>query len=134
MLPSEEKFPGMNHIDESEMSAGTLVEVLRKRSADSPDDMFCAFLSGSVEVAEQASCAELDRSARARAVLLQQRGIAGGNVVLAHPYGLEFVNAFAGCLHAGVAAAPVKMPRGQRDLDRLRRVADAAGTRIVLMA
>ncbi|MGP4052184.1 AMP-binding protein [Streptomyces sp. 2A115] len=122
----------MNHIDESEMSAGTLVEILRKRSADSPDDMFCAFLSGSVEVAEQASCAELDRSARARAVLLQQRGIAGGNVVLAHPYGLEFVNAFAGCLYAGVAAAPVKMPRGQRDLDRLRRVADAAGTRIVL--
>lgn len=122
----------MNYSGESEMSAGTLVEVLRKRSADSPDDMFCAFLSGSLEAAEQASCAELDRAARARAVLLQQRGIAGGNVVLAHPYGLEFVNAFAGCLYAGVTAAPVKMPRGQRDIDRLRRVADAAGTRIVL--
>lgn len=122
----------MNDMDESEISAGTLVEVLRRRSADSPDDMFYAFLSGDVEVAEQASYAELDRSARARAAMLQQRGLAGGNVVLAHPYGLEFVNAFAGCLYAGVAAAPVKMPRGQRDLDRLRRVADAAGTRIVL--
>ncbi|MEV6133366.1 AMP-binding protein [Streptomyces violaceusniger] len=122
----------MNDIDKSELTAGTLVEVLRRRSADSPDDTFCALLSGNVEVAEQASCAELDRSARARAALLQQRGLADGNVVLAHPYGLEFVNAFAGCLYAGVAAAPVKMPRGQRDLDRLRRVADAAGTRIVL--
>lgn len=122
----------MNDMDKSELSAGTLVEVLRRRSVDSPEDTFCAFLSGTVEVAEQASCAELDRSARARAALLQQHALAGRNVVLAHPYSLEFVKAFAGCLYAGVAAAPVKMPRGQRDLERLRSVADAAGTRVVL--
>jgi long chain fatty acid CoA FadD26 len=118
--------------DESESFAGTLVEILRRRATQSPDDLFCAFLSGSVEIAEQATCADLDRSARACAALLRQRGFGGSNVVLACPYGLEFVSAFAGCLYAGVAVAPVKMPRGRHDLERLRRIADAAGTRTVL--
>ncbi|WP_131735422.1 AMP-binding protein [Actinomadura roseirufa] len=122
----------MSHINKSEWAAETLVDLLRRRSADSPDDLLCAFLSGGVEVAEQASCADLDRSARACAVHLERRGLTGSNIVLAYPYGLDFVNAFAGCLYAGVAAAPVKMPQAQHDLERVRRIADAAGTRVVL--
>ncbi|MFB9689486.1 AMP-binding protein [Amycolatopsis plumensis] len=127
----------MNDIDDFDEGTGsfpgTLVDILRRRAAESPDDLFCAFLSGSVEIAEQASCADLDRSARACAALLRKRGFAGRNVVLACPYGLDFIKAFAGCLYAGAPVAPVKVPRGRRDLERLRRIADAAGTRVVLM-
>ncbi|TXS06863.1 fatty acyl-AMP ligase [Streptomyces sp. NBC_01201] len=75
---------------------------------------------------------QLDEAARSRAAALEAAGLRGSTAVLLHPSGLEFVSALLACMYAGVAAAPVQVPTRPRGLERLRRVADDAGTTTVL--
>ncbi|MFE3652509.1 AMP-binding protein [Streptomyces sp. NPDC059152] len=122
----------MNAASHPDTSPGNLVEALRRRAERNPDGVLYTYLRNGEEAAESLTSGALDRAARARAVLLRNAGLAGGNVLLAHPHDLEFVRAFAGCLYAGVAGGPVKFPRSNHDLRRLLPVARAAGTTTVL--
>ncbi len=80
------------------------------------------------------SWAELDRRARAVAASLQALAPPGARVLLALPPGLDFVDAFFGCLYAGAVAVPAPLPRRAhhpRGLERLRGIAGDCAPAVV---
>ncbi|MBC7978497.1 MAG: AMP-binding protein, partial [Myxococcales bacterium] len=65
------------------------------------------------------------RSAVEIAGALQARGLAGARVLLLYPPGLEYIEAFFGCLYAGAIAVPAYPPdplRLQRSVPRLEAI------------
>ena len=109
----------------------SLVHCLREHAATRPADI--AFAQGIEGETLQASLtyAQLDRRARAIAAYLQDMRLAGSNVVLAYPPGLEFIAGFFGALYAGCVAVPAYPPRA-RTLDRFHAIAGDAGALVVL--
>ncbi|MGX2992955.1 fatty acyl-AMP ligase [Streptomyces sp. JNUCC 64] len=110
----------------------SLPEVLRLRGRTQPDDVAYVFLRDGETPEAQLTYRQLDRAARARAAVLEAAGLRGGAAVLLYPSGLEFVSTLLACMTAGVAGAPVQVPSRRRGLERLRRIADDAGTTTVL--
>jgi acyl-CoA synthetase (AMP-forming)/AMP-acid ligase II len=76
--------------------------------------------------------AELDRRAREIAGGLAGRVSPGSRVLLLYPQGLEFLEAFLGCLYAGVISVPAPMPRHRSSTDRIHRIRADADIRLVL--
>ncbi|MER6030038.1 fatty acyl-AMP ligase [Streptomyces sp. NPDC001851] len=110
----------------------TLPDALRLRSLKQPDETAYVFLRNGEEPEESLTYRELDDDARVRAAALESAGLTGKSAVLLYPSGLEFIRALLGCMYAGVAGAPVQVPRRRQDVERLRRIADDAGTSTVL--
>ena len=102
----------------------SLVELLRRRAKQEPDRPLFDFLpDGEVDDgAITLTRGELDRRARALAVRLQSLGLAGQRALLLYPPGLGFVEAFCGCLYAGVVAVPAYPPRVNRPMTRLQSI------------
>ena len=76
--------------------------------------------------------AELHARAGAIAARLAAEGLQGERALLLYPAGLEFVEAFFGCLMAGVVAVPAFPVRPNRTLGRLMSMAADAGARVAL--
>lgn len=110
----------------------SLPEVLRLRARTRPDDLAYVFLRNGETPEQSLTYRQLDAAARSRAATLDAAGLRGNAVVLLYPSGLEFVSTLLACMYAGVAGAPVQVPTRQRGLERLRRIADDAGTTTVL--
>ncbi|MET9295008.1 fatty acyl-AMP ligase [Streptomyces sp. NPDC003077] len=110
----------------------TLPDALRVRSEKQPDEVAYVFLRDGEEPQESMTYGQLHEEARRRAAALTARGLGGENVVLLYPSGLEFVRTLLGCMLARVAGAPVQVPRRLQGVERLRRIADDAGTTTVL--
>ncbi|MFJ2645689.1 fatty acyl-AMP ligase [Streptomyces sp. NPDC087420] len=110
----------------------SLPEVLRLRARTRPDDLAYVFLRNGESPEESLTYGQLDLAARERASALDAAGLGGGAAVLLYPSGLEFVSTLLACMYAGVAGAPVQVPSRRRGLERLRRIADDAGTSTVL--
>ncbi|MEU7188582.1 fatty acyl-AMP ligase [Streptomyces sp. NPDC045369] len=110
----------------------TLVRALRTRSGKQPDRVAYTFLHNGETIGEELTYQQLDAAARARAVALDDAGLGGRNAVLLHAPGLEFVKAFAGCLYAGTAGAPLQVPHNAAGVERLLRVVEDTGSPVVL--
>ncbi|HMK78303.1 MAG TPA: fatty acyl-AMP ligase [Xanthobacteraceae bacterium] len=89
----------------------SLVDVLRYRAAEHPGDKAYAFLSerGGEEAA--LTFAELERRAATLAGRLAAGAKRGDRALLVFPPGLEFIEAFFGCLVAGLVPVPMMVPR-----------------------
>ena len=113
----------------------TLVELLRSRALQQPEQRIYAYLiDGEIEAAHLTHGA-LDRQARAIGALLQSYRARGERALLLYPAGLEFISAFFGCLYAGVIAVPLPPPnmaQPQRTVPRLRTIANDAQPMFVL--
>ncbi len=109
-----------------------LVDLLRLRAAQQPDDVLYTFLSDQSGVIETRTYKELDVRARAIAAKLQSYHIQGERALMLYPSGLEFVEAFFGCLYAGVIAVPAYPPRKNQKLGRLQSIIDSCQPSIVL--
>ena len=110
----------------------SLPQVLRRRAEQQPDTLAYVFLRNGEEPKHSLTYRQLDTAAGARAAALAAAGLAGGTAVLLYPSGLEFISALLGCMYARVAGAPVQVPTRARGVQRLRRIADDAGTSTVL--
>lgn len=75
---------------------------------------------------------ELDRRARLLGRKLAVALPAGSHVALAYPAGVEFTVAFFACMHAGLTAAAVPLPRDKRPNARLAQMIRAADMELVL--
>lgn len=84
----------------------TLVDVLCWRAAVHPERTAYTFLQDGGALEVNVTFAELDRRARAIAVLLAELGVEGERALLLLPSGIEYITAFFGCLYAGVIAVP----------------------------
>ena len=89
----------------------SLVDVLRRRAAEQPDDAAYIFLPDRGAERLSLSFAELYARARAVAASLAERGQKGDRAVLLFSPGLDFIVAFFACLLAGVIAVPMMVPR-----------------------
>src|SRR5580704_11327929 len=89
----------------------SLVDVLRHRAAEQPDDAAYIFLPDRGAERLSLSFAELYSRARTVAMSLVERGQKGDTAVLLFSPGLDFIVAFFACLLAGVIAVPMMVPR-----------------------
>ncbi len=109
-----------------------LVGQLRYWSAEQPDNPAFYYLSDGDENEVGLNYRELDRRARAIAAHLVDQGLAGERLLLLYPPGLEFVEAFFGCLYAGAVAVPAFPPRRNRNMERIELIAAAASSKAAL--
>jgi acyl-CoA synthetase (AMP-forming)/AMP-acid ligase II/acyl carrier protein len=108
----------------------TLVDSLRHWARVQPDAV--AYLS-TVDAQERTlSYSALDRRARAVAAVLRARSAPGSTALLLYPLGLDFIEAFFGCLYAGVVAVPLPLGRGKGAKVRLNAVVRDCAPRVVL--
>ncbi|MHB8954404.1 MAG: AMP-binding protein [Pirellulaceae bacterium] len=96
----------------------TLVELLRRRAWELGDACAYRFL-GEDGSETPLSFLELDRRARAIARRLQTFLTPGQRVLLMFPPGLDFIEAFFGCLYAGVLAVPMSPPNRRELCSRI---------------
>jgi acetylornithine/succinyldiaminopimelate/putrescine aminotransferase/acyl-CoA synthetase (AMP-forming)/AMP-acid ligase II/predicted amino acid dehydrogenase len=107
------------------MAFSDLVDMLERRGS-APGDAGFVFLDDGEREGARLSHRQLAQRARAIAAALQARGLAGERVLLMFPPGLEFIEAFFGCVYAGALAVPVYPPdpaRLDRTLPRLEAIA-----------
>ncbi|MDE1685253.1 fatty acyl-AMP ligase [Streptomyces neyagawaensis] len=94
---------------------GSFAELVLTRSDEQGDRDAFLFLADGVrgKEPERLPYRSLDRAAKDIASWLQERGLAGRQVLLLYPSGLDFVKAFVGCLYAGAVAVPAPLPSEQ---------------------
>ncbi|WP_162009770.1 non-ribosomal peptide synthetase [Methylocystis heyeri] len=110
-----------------------LASLLRLRAALQAEDTAFVFLARGERETARLTFASLDRRARAIAARLQKsRATApGARVMLLYPAGLDYIEAFFGCLYAGVIAAPAYPPAGHHR-QRLHAIMDDAEPAAIL--
>jgi acyl-CoA synthetase (AMP-forming)/AMP-acid ligase II len=109
-------------VPDRERRASTLVDRLRCHAREQPRRPACTVLDDGEREAGRRTFAELDARARAIAAWLGREGFARKRVVLLIKDSLKFVEAFVGCLYAGVVAVPLAVPRRGRSLTQLRAI------------
>ncbi len=115
------------------MSApGSVVDLLLARAHEIPGQTAFIHLADGEAESGRLTYAGLDRASRAIGAVLRDAGCAGERALLLYPQGLEFVEAFWGCLYGGTVAVTAYPPRGRRGLSRLRAILDDARPRVVL--
>ncbi|WP_161602535.1 aminotransferase class I/II-fold pyridoxal phosphate-dependent enzyme [Tautonia marina] len=77
---------------------------------------------------------ELDERARRIAAGLLQHAEPGDRALMMFPAGLGFIEAFLGCLFAGIVAVPAYPPRKNRNAGRIRSIAEDCEPRLLLCA
>lgn len=113
----------------------TLVDWLRMRAAESPEQTSHIFLHRGEAEKGRLSYHQLDVWARRIAVALGERGKVTDRAVLMLDPSLDYVAAFMGCQYAGwlpVPAFPPEPSRAARMLLRLGRIIDDARPRVLL--
>ena len=113
-------------ISASRFDFSTLIDLLRWRATQQPEERIYTFLTDGDEKEEFFTFAELDRQARKIGAALQERYKSGERALLVYPSGLEFIAAFFGCLYSGIIAVPVYPPsavRSDRTLTKFRAIA-----------
>ncbi|MGH8613363.1 MAG: AMP-binding protein, partial [Gammaproteobacteria bacterium] len=108
-----------------------LVELLRIRAEEQPHDTAYRFLADGDTEGAQLSFGELDQRARAIAAHLQTMSMTGQRALLLYPPGLPYIEAFFGCLYAGVVAVPA-YPPSRHHLTRLQGIVEDAAPAIVM--
>jgi acyl transferase domain-containing protein/acyl-CoA synthetase (AMP-forming)/AMP-acid ligase II/dienelactone hydrolase len=100
----------------------TLVDLLRDRALYYKDRTAFIFLPDGETAAQNLTYGELEKRARAIAAQLQAQKACGERALLLYPPGLEFIEAFFGCLYAGTIAVPAYPPRRGAPLTRLESI------------
>ncbi len=110
----------------SEKEAGfdfsDLVELLQYRAKNQIDKKAFIFLEDGEVEGPSYTYQQLDRQARAIGAELQACTQKGDRVLLLYQPGLAFIEAFFGCLYAGVLAVPAYPPKVNRPMPRLQSI------------
>ncbi|HEY7424837.1 MAG TPA: fatty acyl-AMP ligase [Gemmataceae bacterium] len=109
----------------------TILDRLRTHAQTQPDRLAYRFLHDDEE-SDTLTFGQLDRRARALAAHFREHAALGDRALLLYPPGLEFIEAFLGCLAAGVIAVPAYPPRRNRKDERLQTIAEDARPRLIL--
>ncbi|MEH1780362.1 MAG: beta-ketoacyl synthase N-terminal-like domain-containing protein [Nostoc sp.] len=127
-------------LSSSGRKSSTLVDLLRYRADDRPNQTAYTFLVDGEAEEVSITYQELDIKARAIAQVLicqfadklKSLGTTRERVLLLYPPGWEFIAAFFGCLYAGVIAIPAYPPRRNQHLTRLKAIIQDAQVSLAL--
>jgi acyl-CoA synthetase (AMP-forming)/AMP-acid ligase II/acyl carrier protein len=109
----------------------TILERLWQHAAEVPDCAAYTFLRED-STPDIWTFHELARRVRRLAGCLGRHAGRGDRVLLLYPPGLEFIEAFLGCLAAGLIAVPAYPPRRNRSAGRLLSIVRDSGPTVVL--
>lgn len=110
----------------------TLVDLLRFRATQQPDEVAYIFLLDGEHETEEVTYGQLDRAARRIASSLERFKLESPAAVLLYNPGLEFISAFFGCLYAGVIAIPTYLPPRQKKMEGIYSILSDAGAKLIL--
>jgi acyl-CoA synthetase (AMP-forming)/AMP-acid ligase II/acyl carrier protein len=113
----------------------TLIDALQHHALHNPDGEAYLFLEDGEHEGRRLTYSGLEQRTRALGRWLSQQVPIGARVLLLLPSGLEFIEAFLGCLYAGMVAVPAYPPepgRVSRTLPRLRSILQDAHPSVVL--
>ena len=113
----------------------TLVELLRRNAQRWPDEVAYIYLADGERDERPLTWGQLQTRARQVGAALRARGLSGQRALLVYPAGLDFLEAFFGCLEAGVVAVPAELPEARRlsrALPRLQALIADSTARAVL--
>ncbi|HVX40327.1 MAG TPA: beta-ketoacyl synthase N-terminal-like domain-containing protein, partial [Gemmatimonadaceae bacterium] len=111
----------------------TLPAVLRRRAAHQAERVAYRYLADGESETAMLTYAALDERARAVASAMQAIAERGDRALLLYPPGLEFVEAFFGCLHAALIAVPAYPPSGRKaSMQRLVGIARDSGATVAM--
>jgi len=113
----------------------TLIDALQHQALHNPNGEAYLFLEDGEHEGRRLTFSRLERRTRALGQYLSQQLPIGSRVLLLLPSGLEFIEAFLGCLYAGMVAVPAYPPepgRVNRTLPRLRSILQDARSSVVL--
>ena len=117
---------------ENKIKAATLVDILRYRALNQPKQNVYTFLVDGESQTVSLTYQKLEQGAKAIAAYLQSICSPQERVLLLYPPGLGYIEAFFGCLYAGVIAIPAYPPRPNRSLSRLQSIIDDAQATLAL--
>ena len=109
----------------------TIYDFLADYAHSKSDDKAFTFIEDNGEKS-QISFNELHQKAQAIAQYLTTEFKAGSRVVLLFPPGLEYIQAFLGCLYAGVVAVPLYPPQSKKHAGRVLTVIDDCQACLIL--
>jgi acyl-CoA synthetase (AMP-forming)/AMP-acid ligase II len=112
--------------------ATTLVDLLRRRSKDRPQDRVMIGHHSAEEVLGSATYAQLDERARAVGALLQGFKAKGERAILLYAQGPAYLTALFGCFYAGTVAVPVQPPRDVRQLSQVQSAVEGSRPTVIL--
>ena len=113
----------------------TLVDLVTRRAEARPERRIHTYLVDGEQQEASLSSGQLAVRARAIGAELAAAARPGERALLLYPPGLDYVEAFFGCLHAGVVAVPAYPPNPsalERTLPRLVAIMRSAGASLVL--
>ncbi len=109
-----------------------LIDILIQRAETKPHQVAYTFLQDGETEEVNLTYQELDQRARAVAASLKVFCQPGDRALLLYPSGLDFIEAFFGCLYAGVVAVPAYPPKRNQKLSRLLSIANDSQAKIAL--
>ena len=112
----------------------TIVDVLRDRSANTPDRVGYSFLSNEVDNVKPLTYRQLETQVKAIAAHLQSKMKRRARGFMLFPYsdGLDFVASFYGCLYAGAVAVTINPSKNADALEKLlERIEDSQAQAVV---
>jgi len=110
----------------------SLVDLLRYRAAEQPNDRAYAFVSDQGREEAELTFAALEQRASAVAARLAHSGEPGERALLLFGPGLDFIVAYFGCLIAGVIPVPMMLPRRNSSLDASASILTNCSPRYVM--
>jgi amino acid adenylation domain-containing protein len=110
----------------------TLNELLKVRALEHPERVAYTFLTDGQGDDVSLTFGQLDMRARAIAARLEFLRPACERVLLLYPPGIDYIEAFFGCLYARAAAVPAYPPRLNQSLTRLQGIVSDAQATLVM--
>ncbi len=113
-------------------SEETLLKVFNYHLNQTPDKILYRFLPNGEEESDSRTYQELYKRSEVIASNILEHTNPGDRVLLLYPSSLEFIDAFLGCLLAGVIAVPAFPPQGKRRIGRLEKIASDCKASLIL--
>ncbi len=113
------------------VSMQSIVDFLTVYSQEKPNDIAFTYIEDNGEK-RQITFRELQAAARSIAGCLKEKIKPGDAVVLLFPQGLEYIQAFIGCLFAGAVAVPLYPPTSRNHAERVFAVIRDCDARLAL--
>ncbi|MDB9490476.1 fatty acyl-AMP ligase [Dolichospermum circinale CS-534/05] len=109
-----------------------LISILNERANQTPNQLAYIFLKNRENQEQNITYQQLSQNSKNIAIKLQSLIPEGSRSLLLYPQGLELINAFLGCLYAGIIAVPAYPPKRNQKMSRLAAIIKDAEPQIIL--